>query len=254
MISIKPSFYFVDKDGKNRKAIDLYYTEEINGKTRYLVKAGSALDQINLKSFRTGDLYLGIPKSEQKQTAALLNQTFSQFTWQYSPMFNFSDIRLNSAFRTFVNQGYLYTVKSYASFADVLESGVTKRDISMVKQRWYGQYYLPNEVHAVAKGYDVMDYADKYGVDYDEDFWLTDGYIIVNFTIETVDPDGRHRLSYINAGNHLNNGNCSMWTMEGPPLQKSSYKGPTFSFYAGDFILYYANKRMSNDYESGAIY
>ena len=99
-----------------------------------------------------------------------------------------------------------------------------------------------------------MDYADKYGVDYDEDFWLTDGYIIVNFTIETVDPDGGHRLSYINAGNHLNNGNCSMWTMEGPPLQKSSYKGSTFSFYAGDFILYYANKRMSNDYESGAIY
>lgn len=39
-----------------------------------------------------------------------------------------------------------------------------------------------------------MDYADKYGVDYDEDFWLTDGYIIMNFTIETVDPDGRHRL------------------------------------------------------------
>lgn len=73
-----------------------------------------------------------------------------------------------------------------------------------------------------------MDYADKYGVDYDEDFWLTDGYIIVNFTIETVDPDGRHRLSYINAGNHLNNGNCSMWTMEGRPSKKAAIRGRPF--------------------------
>jgi hypothetical protein len=124
----------------------------------------------------------------------------------------------------------------------------------MAKQRWYGQYYIPNEVHAAAKGFDVMEYADNYGIDYGEDFWLKDGYIIVNFTIETVDGNGKRKLSYINANNYLNNGNCSMWMLEGPPLQKTDDKGCTFNFYAGDFIIYYADKRMTDDYNSGAIY
>ncbi|MDF2539255.1 MAG: putative secreted protein [Herbinix sp.] len=254
MVSIKPSFYFIDKDGKNRKAVDLYYTEEINGKSKHLVKVGSALDQINLKSVRTGDLYLGIPENELKLTAVLRNQSLSQFAAQFSPMFYFSQIRLNWAFRTFTNQNYTNTIKSYASYTDVRNSGVTERFISMSKQKWYGQYYIPNDVHVVARGFDVMDYADKYGVDYKDEFWLKDGYIIVNFAIETVDENGQRRLSYINADNHLNRGHCSMWSLEGPPLQKTDNQNVTFNFYAGDFILYYSNKSMTEDYKAGAIY
>ena len=45
-----------------------------------------------------------------------------------------------------------------------------------------------------------------------------------------------------------------MWVMEGPPLEKQSYKGPTFKFYAGDFLVYYANRKASDDYSGGAIY
>jgi hypothetical protein len=254
MVSIKPNFYFVDKDGKNRTAVDLYYTEAINGKTKHLVKVGSGLDQTNLKSVNTGDLYLGIPQKELKQTAALRNMTYSKFMAQWSPMFNFSNIRLNYAFRTFVNQEYTNIVKSYDSYEEIRNRKVTDRDMSMLIQRWYGQYYIPNEVHVVAKGYDVMDYMDKYGVDYGEFFWLKEGYIIVNFTIETVDENGKRRLSYINASNYMNKGNCSMWTMEGPPLQKTDNKGTELNFYAGDVILYYANKKMSEDYSPGAIY
>jgi hypothetical protein len=253
-ISIKPNFYYVDQDGKNRVAVDLYYTEAINSKTHHLVKVGSGLDQTNLKNVRTGDLYLGIPEKELRQTASLRGMTFSRFTAQYSPMFNFSEIRLNYAFRTYVNNDYLSKVKSYASYGEVTESGITEGDILERMQRWYGQYYLPNEVHAVEKGFDVMDYADKYGVDYSEDFWLKEGYLIVNFTIETIDEDGSRRLSYINATNYKNNGNCSMWMTEGPITSKSSYQGPDFRFYAGDFIIYYADQRMTDDYDTGAVY
>jgi len=253
-VLIKPSFYFVDKDGKNRKAVDLYYAESINGKSKHLVKVGGALDQTNIKKVMTGDLNLGIPTTELKQTAALRGIRYGDFIANRDVMFNFSDIRLNDAFRTYVGQDYTAEVKALSSYGDVLSSGITQEDASKAMQRWYGQYYVPNEAHAVAKDFDVMDYADKYGVDYGEDFWLTDGYIIVNFSIETIDESRSRRLSYTNAFNYMNNGNCSMWIMEGPALSKASYKGPTFNFYAGDFIVYYADKRMSDDYTTGVIY
>lgn len=254
MVSIKPNFYYVDKDGENRKSVDLYYSESINNKTRYLVRVGSSLDQINLKKHQTGDLYLGIPEVEMKQTAALRGITYNQFIYKYEAMFNFSDIRLHWAFRTYTNNAYLNRVKAYDSYSDVTAAGITDGDVIERMQRWYGQYYLPNEVHVVQKGFDVMDYADKYGVDYDEDFWLTDGYIIVNFTIETVGEDGKRRLSYINYSNYRDKGHCSMWLLEGPVISKTSHKGPAFDFKAGDFIIYYTDKRMSEDYHGGAIY
>jgi hypothetical protein len=252
-VVVKPSFYFVDKNGKNRTAIDLYYTEEINNVSKNLVKVGGNIDKTNIKSYYTGDLNLGIPVSEMKATATSRNEKYGNFLWRNSPMFTFSKIWLNYAFRTLVGQNYSESIKKLDSFEDIQKSGVKEKDSDQSMQRWYGQYYIPNKVHAVKKGYDVMDYAGKHGVDYDEDFWLTDGYIIVNFNIYTMENENKH-LSYINATNYQNNGNCSMWVMEGAPLSKSSYKGPKFDFFAGDFFIYYANKKMSDDYSSGAIY
>jgi len=253
-INIKPNFYFVDKDGKNRQAVDLYYTEEINGKSKHLVKVGSPLDQINIKYVMTGDLHLSIPEPELRQTAKLRGVRYGNFIGTWEGMFHFSQIRLNHAFRTYVGQDYANRIASYDSYEQVKAAGFDKDDAAQTIQRWYGQYYIPNVVHAVAKDFDVLDYADKYGVDMTEDFWLKDGYIIVNFTIETLDNNGKRRLSYINANNYKEKGHCSMWIMEGPPLTKTSYKGPTFQFYAGDIIIYYGNKRASDDYSTGAIY
>ncbi|MBB2182525.1 hypothetical protein H0486_06525 [Lachnospiraceae bacterium MD1] len=253
-VVIKPNFYFVDKNGENRVAVDLYYSESIDNKTRYLVKVGSALDKINMKFVLTGDLELAVPEKELKQTARLRGEKYEKFIGQYSPMFNFYEIKLCSPFRTYANNEYVNRMKSYASFTKVTEAGITEDKMLERLQRWYGQYYIPNEVHVVKKGFDVMDYVDKYGVDYGEDFWLKDGYIIVNLTIETIGDDGTRRLSYINSKNYRDYGHCSMWVMEGPPQQKSSYKGPTFTFYAGDFVIYHSSKRMSEDYEAGAIY
>lgn len=253
-ISMKPNFYFVDKNGKNRTAVDLYYTEEINNKTKKLVKVGSPLDQINMKNVNTGDLYLGIPRDELKKTASLKNVNYSSLLARWSPMFHFSEIRLTSAFKTYVNDDYFNIIKSYDSYENVIKAGVTEQSISIRRQRWYGQYYIPNEVHVVKKDFDVTKYMDQYGIDDKESFWLKDGYIIVNFTIETVDDNGKRRLSYINANNYLNKGHCSMWTLEGPTQSKVSSNGPTFNFYAGDFVIYYTDKKMSDDYHSGAIY
>ena len=253
-ISIKPSFYFVDKDGKNRTAVDLYYEESFNGKNNPLVKVGGELDKTNIKKVRTGDINFGIPKAELEQTADILKIRYGNFIWQTEPMYTFAQIRLTEAFRTFVGNNYTNIIKSLDSYKSVKDNGITEADMIKRTQRWYGTYYIPNRVHAVKKGYDVYDYSRKYGIDYSEDFWLRDGYIIVNFTIKGMDVNSKARLSYINPDNYKNNGNCSMWVMEGPPLEKQSYKGPKFKFYAGDFIIYYGNKKASDDYSGGAIY
>ena len=75
------------------------------------MKVGGSLDAVNVKSYNTGDLNLGIPKTEMKLSAALRNTTYNRFFWQRSGMFTFAKIQLNYAFRTLVGQNYTAMVK-----------------------------------------------------------------------------------------------------------------------------------------------
>lgn len=254
MIKFKPSFYFVDSDGKNRTAVDLYYEESINGKNEKLVKMGSALDKINIKYMEAGSPYTGIPRNEIKDTVSILNMKYSTYLYTKDAIFTFMDIRIPTAFRTFVNAAYTETIMNNENFNSIKETGVTKSILMKQMQSWYGCYYIPAEVHVAPKGYDVYDYASKYGVHFTENFWKTKGYIIVNFDIVTIDDEGNERLSYINSTNYLNNGNNSMWVTEGAPINKTDNKGTTFNFKAGDFIMYYTDKSVKDDYKAGGIY
>lgn len=253
-IKITPTFYHVDAEGKGRKQVDLYYKEEINGVNRLLVKVGEGIDLVNIQSGTTGNIYSRIPDHEIKQTAAVLNTTYSKVANQKSSMYSYSQIKIQNAFRTFIGTDYANLITSLSSFQDVKDGvGHSKLKLSKYIQRWYGTYKLPTNVHVVSSGYDVKGYMDKHGIDYSESFWLKDGYIVVNFSIVTVDKDGNENLSYINANNYLNNSNCSMWVTEGAALQKHDNEGNTFNFKAGDFIVYYTDKKSSDDY-SGNLY
>ena len=179
---------------------------------------------------------------------------YEDFIWNTEEMFTFSHIRLTDSFRTFIGNEYAKSVRKLHSYEKVAEDNITEADMIKRMQRWYGTYYLPNKVYAVKKDYNVIEYSGKYGVDFSEDFWLKDGYIIVNLRIETLDQYGERHLSYINPVNYQENGYCSMWIMEDPPLSKTDDKGVTFEFYAGDFVIYYADKKASEDYLGGAIY
>ena len=253
-VVVQPTFYFVDADGKNRKQVDLYYSEEIGGKNKNLVKVGSTLDLTNIKSYQTSDIGLCIPTNELKQTALINGESYGKYIYHRAQMFTFGKINLTSTFRTFINNSYLAQVKGLSSYSDVTADNISDSLILKTKQEWYGQYYLPNNVHAVVAGYDVIDYASKKGVSYKESFWLTDGYIIVNYNIYTVDQYGKQRLSYTNSANYLNKGNCSMWIKENPAITKKDNENKSFTFFAGDYIMYYANKKMGDDYHSGAVY
>lgn len=253
-IKITPSFYYVDAKGKNRKQVDLYYNEEIDEKHYKLCKVGEGLDLVNIKSGTTGNIYSRIPEKEIQNTALVLGTTYSKFANQKSTMYSYSLIKLLNPFRTFIGWDYASHIAGLPSFADVKKNtGETKTGLSKYIQRWYGTYKLPVDVHAVESGYDVYGYMKKHGINYSEDFWLTGGYIIVNFNIVTIDKNGKEHLSYINAGNYLNNGNCSMWVTEGPVIEKTDSNGVTFNLKAGDFIIYYTDKKYTDDFE-GKLY
>ena len=254
-ITITPTFYYVDAKGKNRQQVDLYYKEEINGKLQPIVKVGEGIDLVNIQSGSTGNIYSRIPEREIKNTAAVMNKAYAKISTQYSAMYSYSKLKLLPSFRTFIGTDYAALMTGLGSYTEVKKERkeLTKTDLSKYIQRWYGTYKLPMHVHCVPTGYDVYGYLKKHGIDYRENFWLTGGYIIVNFNIVTIDKNGKEHLSYINANNYLKNGNCSMWVTEGASVQKTDNQGAVFNFKAGDFVIFYTDKKASDDYE-GRLY
>lgn len=240
-IRIKPTFYYVDSKGKNRQEVDIYYSETFNGKKNVMVKMGNSLDLKNKKLFYTGDKYLSIPENELKQTAYFEGVALKKWNAQRVNLFTFTNIKIPPSLRTFV--GYVKNVPSTVTEAMVAKS----------VQNWYGEYYLPAEIHVTPKNFNVLEYIKKNGpIDYKEKFWLKNGYIIINFEIETI-KDGKRHLSYINADN-TSEGYRNMWKQEGYQYEKTDYKGNTFQFRDGDFIMYYTNKSVSNDYISAGTH
>lgn len=253
-IKITPTFYYVDAEGKNRRLVDLYYNEEIDGRYYRLCKVGEGIDLVNVKSGTSGNIYNRIPEKEIQNTANVLGISYSKFAGQKCTMYSYSLIKLLSPFRTYIGWNYAARISSLPSFADAAAAtGETRQSLTKYMQRWYGNYKLPADVYAVESGFDVYGYMKGHGIDFSEDFWLRNGYIIVNFSIVTVDKDGKEHLSYINARNYLNNSNCSMWLLEGPAVEKTDSKGVNFNFKAGDFLLYYCDRKYADDYR-GKLY
>ena len=253
-IVIKPTFYHVDEKGRNRQLVDIYYDEEFYGKQHYLVKIGQGIDLANLQQGLVGNPYSRIPEAELMHTARVMETTYAKISSQYGAMYSYSDIRLTSQFRTFIGLDYAAHIAGLPSFNKVKEQiGETELNLSKYMQRWYGTYKLPANIHVAPAGYDVNDYLRKYGIDYHEDFWLKDGYIIVNFTIETYDMNNNRNLSYSNGANYLNNGHCSMWVMEGGQVEKKDNTDAAFSLKAGDVVFYFTSKKHSDDY-MGRLY
>lgn len=240
-IRIKPTFYYVDITGQHRQAVDIYYTESFNGKENIMVKMGSSLDLENKKSIRTGDPYMTIPEQALKQTAYYKGIDLNTWIAQNRKVFTFTNIMIPESLRTFI--GYQASVPA----------GVTEKQIAESVQNWYGEYYIPSEIHVVPKDYDIVGYVKSSGgLTYKEPFWLKNGYVIVNFQIETI-KDGERHLSYINPDNAAS-GFCNMWKREGYQYTKIDNKGNTFQFQDGDYALYYTDKSAAQDYTSAGTH
>lgn len=252
-VQIKPKFFYVDKNGKNRKEVDLYYDETINGSKKTLVKVGGNIDKSNHNLVINNDWQLGIPKDEFLTTASIWGKTEKEWI-QRDIMYTYGSLISKKGFKTFTNTEYANSLEKTSVGKNIYATGVKREDLITKKQSYYFNYCLPANFKAVAKGYDVVGYSQKYGVRYNENFWKKEGYIIINFEITLFDSKGNAYLSYINADNYLKNGNASMWVTEGALKEKKDHYGVNFEFKAGDFLMIYTDKNSSDDYNVGGIY
>lgn len=247
-VKILPKFYYVDAKGQNRQEVDLYYTETFNGKRNYMVKVGSDKDKLNTKPYMLGDEYWQVPNTEIVATSHVTGKTNKEVKSQKDTLFYFGDIRFSKAFRTFSD------TSSYTPTGTIPSTIDPKLAMKSV-QTWYGEYYLPSDTHVLPKDCDLDSYIKKYGaIDFKENIWLKNGYIIVNFDIVTYrEGDEKGHLSYINKDNALR-GYCNMWKMEGTQLVKTDSAGNMFDFKYGDYVMYYTEKSASKDYKSGGTH
>lgn len=237
-LNITPTFWYVSEDGTQRQQVDLYYSENINGKTKHFVKVGSTTDKLNAKYARLGDADRNVLESEITATAYCLGISEETLKNKKIKVGYFNQIVLPAGLRMFSGD------------TSNLPSNVDPVRCKKGQQHWYGEYYIPNQVYAVPKGYDVYKYASENGLSGKEGFWLKDGYLMVNFKIDTVKdqqfttPD----LSYYNVPLG------QMWLIEGALPQKTAANGVTYQIKKGDVILYDLDRKAGEDYETGGIY
>ena len=253
-VEITPSFFFVPKGKENEERIpvDLYYTETIKNTTKKLVKVGSDVDVSNQKSVYVNDKMFGIPDALLRKTGTKLGLTgnaLKEFLNRRLNLYYYGKIGLTSAVRMFPDAGEA-TIAGSSPTDYTLTAGAGAERINKSVQTWYGVYTLPTQVHACPKDYDLTAY-DL--INYREDFWLTDGYIVVNFEIK-VFKDGKESIRYYEGTDPRGN----MWAMENGTKDGvrtvEDMNGTVWQFQPGDVAVYYADKSSRDDYTSGGTH
>ncbi len=248
-----PSYYWVDENGQNRTKVDLYYSAEVAGKSRSLIKSGESIDLANTVKYTAGDRKLGVPEEELSITAAIRNLLLWKWEWQRDTLvIGTSRTEMGYVFRTFTGNSYAKRILTGPNKTRVMNAGITEADLTVTKQSWYGENFIPGTAMFVEEGTDVFGYAKRYGIDYTESFWKKDGYIIMNLDIRVYDGNGKARLSYVNKPNEALY--CNMWQLEGAPISKSSEGKMAFYFEDGDFMIYSVEQSAVDDYVVGGIY
>ncbi len=239
-ITITPRFFYIKKDGTGRQEVDLWYHEDFNGKMNYFVKIESTgRNRDNPKSMILGDIYRNVAQREIIDTARILGLNQDSFEKASRSIGWLDQIVLSQCQRTFTGS------KTW------LPAAVNADTATQSVQKWYGEYYLPNDLFAASKGYDVTEYGRTHnGLNGKESFWLKGGYIIVNFQIETVQNNdfGNPVLSYWGSSC------CNMLEREGFAYSKKDSNSITFSLQDGDIVFYDTDKRSSEDYQTGGTH
>ena len=78
-------------------------------------------------------------------------------------------------------------LRSYIGDISNKPESVNENKIKQSRQKWYGEYWLPNDTYVIEDSLDLVAYAiENNGIDFSENFFMKDGYLKVNFNIETT--------------------------------------------------------------------
>lgn len=247
-IRITPAFYYVAENGTERQEVDLYYSKG----NKHFIQIGSEQDEE--KRFVVLNTRLrNVPLTEMADTAAYRyvkelsdadrHQTSKEvYTAQYvtqaakTPSWagRYSWMLLSRDLRTFVGP------------KDKLPEGVDPYRASASIQHWYGEYSLPADVVAVKKGTSLEKYARAETLDDHSGVLLKNGYIVVNFNMESIqngDTANPH-LQYIHAPL------MNQWRLEGYERGFVTPKGYSFSSLDGDVLYYNSDLSSRDDFSS----
>ncbi|MFD3270289.1 DUF5704 domain-containing protein [Paenibacillus dendritiformis] len=243
-IRITPSFYYASKDGKTRFPVDLYY----HSNDRYFIRIGSQEDQVGryvilnerLRNVPTEQLidtasykYYREGQGASLSRQAYIEQYIEKWTKRKTPVGGYGGLLLPEGVRTFIGPK--------SNLPDSVDAQRANASI----QQWYGEYSLPAGVYIVKAGTDIAEYGRTHGGLHDKSpIFLRDGYLIVNFNIESI-RDGRTaapHLQYIQAPL------MNQWRLEGFERTIRDSFGHTFALQDGDVLFYHANLSSQDDF------
>ncbi|MFJ2046536.1 DUF5704 domain-containing protein [Paenibacillus taichungensis] len=249
-IRLTPTFDFVSKDGETRIPVDLYYSTN----QRSFIRIGSAEDQVK-RFVILNDRLRQIPSGQLRDTATykynrygeihpgMMSQRMYQdyyrdkFTKMKTPVGGYSLLLMPEQLRTFI--GPKTNIPMNAS-ADVLRANAAI-------QQWYGEYSLPAEPYVVQAGTNLAEYGRTHGgLDAKSPIFLKNGYIVVNFNLESI-QEGNLRaphLQYIHAPL------MNQWLLEGFQRQVEDSYGNSFTLRDGDVVFYNADRSSRDDFSS----
>lgn len=257
-IRITTDFRYYKKDGSATVPVDLYYRDA----KQTFIKIGSAQDQEKRYTILNERLR-NVPEQEMLDTADWKYKTYytpeqlagvtqekfetnyiNNVTQQKTSVGNFAQLLLPEQLRTLI--GPKTGIPTNAS------ATVERANASI--QKWYGEYSLPAETYMVERGTDIAEYARKHGgLDEKSPIWLRQGYVVVNFNIESIQQgDLKHpHLQYIHAP-QMNAKKRNQWQMEGFQDQMIDAYDHAFSLQDGDVAFYHAGQSSKDDFGAQA--
>lgn len=245
-ILITPTFYFVDKKGQNRQPVDLYYH---SGNKRF-IRIGSAEDTEQRQV--TLDMRLrNVPQQELTNTANTLWRLNGATGNQAAYVQQFLK---DAAQKKIVVGGYdgMLLPPPLRTFIGSLQvpSGVDAARANAAIQLWRGEYSLPAAPYAVPAGFNIAEYGRTHKLDDQSPIFLRDGYLIVNFNIETI----RNRNTSQPHLQYKDGPLSNQWQMEGFSRSFVDPYGARFSLLDGDVAFYHADLSSYDDFGSGGTH
>lgn len=244
-IRITPSFYFVNKDGTGRIPVDLYYHDYHNH--QYFIKIGSQ-DDVLPRFIKLNDEMRNVPNSELADTTNYVANKYGVDNFLYLANHE------TSIGRAYPWEILPWTARTFIGPKSIPSSVDPQRALASI-QHWYGEYSIPFDTYVVAAGTDLPEYARTHGgLDDHSPIFLKDGYIIVNFNIESIKNADTSNpfLRYYRLGSDtvpLNN----QWQMEGyynSPESVTDKYGNTFPLMDGDVVFFHADLSSHDDFEA----